>query len=448
MKISVYKRIVLFLMMLCVLLGSMYVPAYADNSEPTLRAEAAVLIDAKNGNVLYNKNADKKMYPASTTKVMTALVALEKVKNGEISLEQPITYTKTADDTMAADGSNIGLKVGETMVLGDLLKGLLIASGNDAAAIIAEHIGGSIDAFVGLMNDKASSLGLKNTKFANPHGLHNTEHYTTASDMAKIAREAMKDETFRSIVECAHIRLSATNMNEERYYINTNNLVSKMRYPYYFYDKAIGIKTGSTTEAGYCLVSAAADKEKEVIAVVFKTDAMSVSHEDSKRLLEYGITGFSNVRFAKLDDIYGEVAVKQAADGTDHVLLSAKANLEILFPKNVQTSEVETIVDIPDKVYAPIKKGQEIGKVSFVYNSQTIGSVALVSTVDVKRHILGFLMSFGEWIWKFRTVKIIVYTAIAVILIFIVLLVIGFAQALKKSKSKKRRKSSYRPPRY
>jgi len=440
------KKILSIFLML-VLIMSFFQVTYADNA-PTLKAEAAILIDGKTGNVLYEKNAEKKMYPASTTKIMTAIIALEKVTAGEISLEQPVTYTETANSTMALDGSNIALKVGETMTLGDLLKGLLLASGNDAAAIIAENISGSIDAYVELMNKKATELGLKNTHFVNPHGLHDSEHYTTAREMAIIAREAMKNEEFRSIVECAHIRLAATNMSEERYYINTNNLVSRMRYPYYFYDKATGIKTGSTTEAGYCLVSSAADKDKEVISVIFKTDAMSTSHEDSKKLLEYGITSFSNVRFAKIDDIYGDVNVKQAADGTDHVLLSAKDNLEILFPKNVSVDEVEKTVEVPEKVYAPIKKGQEIGKLKFVYNSQIIGSVPLVSTIDVKRHFLGFLMSFGEWLWKFRAVKIIVYSTISIIVIFLTLLTVGFARALKKSKSKKRRRSRYNPPRY
>lgn len=440
-----FKKITSVFIVLLILSGLFNI-SYA--AAPELNAKAAILIDAKTGNVLYEKEADKKMYPASTTKIMTAMLALEKVEKGEISLEQPITYTETAEATMSADGSNIALKVGESMVLGDLLKGLLLASGNDAAAIIAEYTGGSIDAFVATMNEKVKALGLKNTHFANPHGLHNEENYTTAHDMAVIAREAMKNETFRSIVECAHIRLAATNMTEERYYINTNNLVSKMRYPYYFYDKATGIKTGSTTEAGYCLVSSAKDQDKEVIAVVFKADGISESHTDSKNLLEYGLTAFSSVKFAKADDIYGEVRVKQASDGTDHILLSAKDNLEILFPKTAETSEVETVTHIPDKVYAPIKKGQEIGRVDFVYNSQVIGSVPLVSTVDVKRHILGFLMSFGEWIWSFRTVKILVYTVISLIILFIVLIIIGFSRALKKSKSKKRRRSSYHPPRY
>ena len=407
------------------------------------------MIDLKTGNVLFEKNATKKVYPASTTKIMTALIALEKVKAGELSLEQPITFTESANATMDIDGSNIALKVGEQMTLGDLLKGLLIASGNDAAAIIAEYIGnGNIDNFVVLMNEKANSLGLKGTHFKNPHGLHHEENYTTAYDMALIAKEAMKNETFRSIVECAHIRLAATNMQEERYYINTNNLVSRMRYPYYFYEYATGIKTGSTDKAGYCLVSSAKKDSKEFIAAVFGADGVGESHTDSKNLLEYGMQNFTAIRFAKVDDIYGETAVKQAANGQDHVLLSARDNLDILFPKGTNKSEVEVVCDIPEKVYAPIKKGQVIGKANFVHNSKIIGSVDLVATSDIKRHLFGFVMSFGEWLWSFRAVKIFVYSVLAIVIAFISLLVYGFSKALKKSKSKKRRQRTYHPPRY
>lgn len=416
--------------------------------EPSLNAEAAILMDAKTGNTLFAKSADKRMYPASTTKIMTAIVALEAVKNGEISLEQPLTLSEEAFKTLPLDGSGIALKVGETMKLENLLQGLLIASGNDAAVCIAEGISGSINAFVELMNKKAAALKLKDSHFVNPHGLHDEKHYTTAEDMAKIALEAMKNETFRSIVECAHIYLPETNMSEKRYYINTNNLVSRMRYPYYFYDKATGIKTGSTTQAGYCLVSSAEDGDKSVIAVVFKAKDIAESHTESKALLEHGLNDFTLKKLAHKEDILGEVAVKQASDGTDHILLSAQKNLEILLPKNFDEKKLETKTEIPEKVYAPIEVGDVLGKAVFYYNGSAIGSVNLISNVRIKRHILGFLMSFGEWLWSFRTVKVFVFVFLAAVLIFIALVIIGLVRAVKKSKRKKRRTSRYTPPRY
>jgi D-alanyl-D-alanine carboxypeptidase (penicillin-binding protein 5/6) len=415
---------------------------------PPLTAEAAILIDGKTGNILFGKNQDNIMFPASTTKIMTAIVALDAVDNGEISLEQRLVMSQAAYDTLAIDGSSIALKVGEEMTLKNLLEGLLIASGNDAAVTIAEGVSGSIDAFVEKMNAKAAKIGLENTHFVNPHGLHHEQHYTTPRDMAKMAYYAMQRETFRSIVECAHIYLPATNMSEQRYYINTNNLVSRMRYPYYFYDYATGIKTGSTSEAGYCLVSSAEKGDKSVIAVIFNAEDISVSHNESKDLLKYGLTEFSVQRLAKRDDIFGETKVKQAADGTDHLLLSAEKNFDVLFPDNGDPSKVQITTEIPEKVYAPTKAGQVIGKAIFSYEGNKIGEVNLISTVELKRHFLGFIASFGEWIWSFKAIKLIVYIALGLILGFVSLIVIGFVRALKKSKRKRRRSTRYSPPRY
>ncbi len=416
--------------------------------KPSPSAQAAILIDAGTGNVLFEKNSENKMYPASTTKIMTALVALDAVKNQEISLSQPLTMSDAAYKTLDPDGSSIALKVGEAMTLEGLLQGLLIASGNDAAVTIAEGISGSIEQFVAKMNDKAKSLGLENTHFVNPHGLHDEQHYTTAHDMARLAQEAMKNDTFRSIVECAHIYLPATNMSDKRYFINTNNLVSRMRYPYYFYDKATGIKTGSTDQAGYCLVSSAEDNGKSLIAVVFKAEDISVSHNESKAVLEHGLTDFTLKTLAKRDDIFGEVKVKQAADGTDHILLSAKGNLDALFPNDGDLEKLTVECEIPEKVYAPISAGQVIGKARFVYEGKEVGQVDLCSTVEIKRHFLGFLASFGEWVWGFKVVKFVVYTALSLVVAFIVLVIIGFSRAIKKSKRKKRRMNRYNPPKY
>ena len=417
-------------------------------AKPSVSAGAAILIDANTGNVLFEKNAEKKMYPASTTKIMTALVALDAVKNQEISLSQPLTLSEAAYKTLDPDGSSIALKVGETMTLEGLLQGLLIASGNDAAVTIAEGVGCTTEQFVARMNEKAKELGLENTHFVNPHGLHNDQHYTTAHDMARLAQQAMKNDTFRSIVECAHIYLPETNMSDKRYFINTNNLVSRMRYPYYFYEYATGIKTGSTDQAGYCLVSSAEKSGKSVIAVVFDAEDIAISHNESKAILEHGLNDFTLKTLAKRDDIFGEAKVKHAADGTDHILLSAKENLDALFPNEGDLEKIEVQCEIPEKVYAPISAGQAVGTAKFIYEGNEVGQVDLCSTVEVKRHFLGFLFSFGEWIWSFKAVKFVVYTALALVVAFVALVIIGFSRAIKKSKRKKRRMSRYNPPKY
>ena len=422
-------------------------PASATNA-PALTSESAILIDGKTGNILFEKNSTKIMYPASTTKIMTALVVLDAIKNNETAPDKVFTLSQAAFDTLAADGSSIGLKVGESMTVQGLLQGLLIASGNDAAAVLAEGIAGSQDAFVLRMNEKAAELSLRNTHFVNPHGLHHQQHYTTALDMAALAFEAMKHEAFREIVECAHIYLPATNMSDERYFINTNNLVSRMRYAHYYYDYATGIKTGSTTEAGTCLVSSAEKNGTSVIAVVFKASDVSVSHNESKELLEYGLTAFSVQRLAKRDDIFGEIKVKQAADGTDHIILSAENNVEALFPKDGDSSLVQVVTDIDEVAYAPIEYGQKLGTATFIYKGNKVGEVNLVSTVKIERHLLGGIMSFFEWVWSFVAVRIIIYLILIVALLFAAILVVGFTRAIKKSKRKHRRMNDYHPPRY
>lgn len=416
--------------------------------EGEISAEGVILVDSKSGIVLFEKNPHKRLFPASTTKIMTALVALEAVKKGEVSLDQKFILSQSAFDTLAPDGSSISLKVGETMTLDDLLKGLLIASGNDAAVVIAEGIGGSIEAYVERMNQKAKSLGLSDTHFVNPHGLHDENHYTTAYDLSVMTREAMKHEKFCSIVECAHIYLAPTEMNEKRYFINTNNLVSRYRVPDFFYEYATGVKTGSTTEAGSCLVSSAEKDGRTVISVVLKAKNPVASHVESKAILEHGLDDFSKRKLARLNDIFGEVHVKQAAGDTDHIILHAESNLEVLFPNEGKVEDVQKVYKIPDKITAPVEAGQVIGSVVFVYKGQDLGEVKLVSQDNIERSIFGPVESFFEWIWSYSYVRVIVWILVAIFGILLILMVIGFARAIKKSKRKNRRHSSYHPPKY
>lgn len=421
--------------------------AYADG-EPEIGAEAAVLTDMHTGNILYSKNSDKRMYPASTTKVMTALLAFEAINRGEASLDEVITVTEENLEGLASDGSNIALKAGEDITLDNLLKGLLIASGNDAAAVIANRIGQGTENFVAMMNNRAAELGLSNTHFVNPHGLHNEEHYTTAEDLAKIAREAMKYEGFRDIVDCAHIKIPPTNMSEERYYINTNNLVSKLRYPDYYYDKATGIKTGSTSQAGNCLVSSAKDGEKELIAVVLNAESIKVSHNDSKAILQYGVKNFTSRFLADANEILGEVQLKQAKSGQDYLTVVSRDKAYGLLPKDADLNLLETKTELPEKVYAPITAGQQIGVIRYFYNNQEIASVPLISNVDIERHPLGFLMSFGEYLWSLRTIKWLVYTVTIAAIVIILFIILSIVRAVKRYKRKRRRATKYKTPDY
>ena len=194
-------------------------PVRKGNSEPILGAgETGILVDSVSGRVLFEKNSKERMYPASTTKIMTPLLAIEAVERGELSMDTQIEITAQMLENLDIDGTSIALLEGEILTLENLLRGLMIASGNDAASAIATYVGGGTSSFVDMMNTRAAELGAEDTHFVNPHGLHDDDHYTTAADMAKIACEAMKHFEFRNIVDIAHVKIPPTNKTEKERY--------------------------------------------------------------------------------------------------------------------------------------------------------------------------------------------------------------------------------------
>ena len=407
------------------------------------KGEAGILIDGKSGNVLYEVNSEKKMYPASTTKVMTALVALDAVKAGKVSLKQKVTVTAEMLEGLAWDGSNMALKEGEIISFQNLLYGLMIPSGNDAAMAIAYAVSGSRAGFVDAMNNKAKKLGLKNTHFKNHHGLHDEEHYTTAADMAVIARAAMKNETFRSIVEIAHVKIPPTNLTEEeRYYINTNGLVSTMRYSQYYYPGATGIKTGYTDEAGNCLVASAEKNGIELITVLFHGEGVENSHKDTARLLDYGFSAFELVTPVREDQIMGEVKVKWGRS-KDSVTLSAVAPVSVLVPKGTKTEELEIKLNLPEFVKAPVEKGTLTGSVSVFLDDVEIGGGELHTDLTVKRSFFWPAYAFLEWLWGFLLIRILCYLVLSVLGLFVLLILLRIWQEIDRARRHKKRQQRY-----
>lgn len=407
--------------------------------------ETGILIDMKTGKTLFSHDADKKMYPASTTKIMTALVALEAVEKGEIALEGEVFVPRDAIDDLDPESSLMNLKPGEKLSLHNVLKGLLIQSGNDAAMAVAYAVCGNTEDFVGRMNQKAEELGLTGTHFMNPHGLHDENHYTTAADLSKTARAAMQYETFREIVEIAHIKIPPTNMSPQRYYINTNGLLSKMRYTEYYYKNSTGIKTGHTSEAGNCLVSSAKRGGMELIGVIMGGKEVKDSHNDSIKMLDYGFNNFVYLNPFSKGDILGEVKVKQGK-GVRHAVLSAKSEGTVLVPKGVKSEQLEISTEIPPAAYAPLAEGQKVGEAAVKYNGEELGRFDLVTDAAVERHPLGFIMSAGEFIWGIKAVRVIVYLLGAGILIFALYMALSIRREIKRMSSKRRRRSGYRPP--
>ena len=243
------------MLMLTLLFSALSPCALADSEElspPELQSAAAIVIDMDTGRSLYDYNADEQRAPASLTKIMTVLLAVEAVDRGEASLDDSVTAGDEALEGMVEDGSTESIQVGETMSLRDLLYCAMLSSANEACNIIAVHISGSIDAFVSEMNARAAELGCTGTHFANTHGLPDSDHYTTARDLAVISREAMNNETFYELSGTTGYTVPATNMSEERRLNNTNGLINpeSTAYPGNYYEYARAGKTGHTDEAG------------------------------------------------------------------------------------------------------------------------------------------------------------------------------------------------------
>ena len=305
------RRIAALVFALCII--GCLLPAYAiEIPEPTLSPEAnkydaehpellyedqlyaasAILIEASTGQVIFEKSPDVVMYPASTTKILTALLALE---YGD--LDQMCTVSENAITFYEDDVTTIDLRAGETVPLRELLYAALVKSANDAANVIAETIGGDMTTFVAMMNQKAAELGCYSTNFTNANGLHNDFHYTTARDMARITQEAMKNETFRQMVATLNYTMPATNQMRSRSFSNSNRLMvapTAEKANKYYFPEAIGVKTGTTSMAGYCFVGAAEREGVELISVLFFTGE-NARWADTIKLMNYGFSQYVSV---------------------------------------------------------------------------------------------------------------------------------------------------------
>lgn len=327
------------------------------------------MMDARNGQILYEKNADQPMYPASTTKILTAIIALERSR-----LDEVVTVSRKAT---LVEGSAIGLQEGERVTMEDLLYALLLASANDAAVAIAEHVAGSVPAFATLMNEKARSIGAKESNFRNPNGLPDPQHYTTAHDLALIARYAMQNPTFRTIVSTRLKQIHRPDADRSKgppqeHLWNHNRLLSS-------YEGAIGIKTGYTVEAGQCLVAAARRGNRELIAVIMKSQGAAV-YSDARSLLDYGFSAFTPV---KMVDRGEKISSYSVTGGAEKVEVVAGNSLFVNLPAGREPS-VERQVVMHRDLKAPITRGQELGELVITGEGKELGRVELVAANDVK----------------------------------------------------------------
>ncbi|MDD2494969.1 MAG: D-alanyl-D-alanine carboxypeptidase [Tissierellia bacterium] len=355
-------------------------------AQPSILSKTAVLIDAESGTILAQKDADKKMYPASLTKIMTAIIAIEMG-----NLTDVITID---DDTpYEIDGSHVALEPGEILTLKDLLYALLLPSANDAASAIAKHYGKTTENFVKLMNDKAKELGAYNTNFVNPHGLHDDNHYTTAYDLALITKYAMKNETFRNIVSTEKYEIKPTNKKDEpRFFTNLNKMLycgtSSQIYvdgmwisP--LYDNTTGVKTGYTPEAGNTLVASAKKNNTELIAVILKGVSLEM-YQDAHNLFNYGFESFQNATLAYKNTYIQNLTINNG--DIKEISLITENDFNALLEKDYIPNVKSKI--IIDDITLPLKKNDVIGKIEYSIEGKILGSVNLITPTPVNSTIV------------------------------------------------------------
>ncbi len=391
------------LLAMCLLLLLVFVPAV--EAAPSVSARCAILIDAESGLVLYEKNAHTRMYPASTTKVMTAILALE---NG--NFDDVVTVSYNAVNTISFDSSKAGLYEGEEISFKDLVYTLLICSANDSANVIAEHIAGDVSSFVDMMNTRALEIGAKNTHFVNTHGLHNESHYTTAYDLAILASHAMKMPVFREIVAMRSYSLAPSNkFDETRYFNSTNHLLNPNSR--YYYKNAVGIKTGYTDNAKSCLVSAAEANGKTYIAVVLgaeNIDGQSMSFVDSRALLSYGVENYEPVELCKAGAFAKPIPIQNAKD-TDAVSVHTSAGVFAILPDGTTPEETQMREYIKMDLKAPVSAGTVLGRREYWYGDIKVGETFLVADTDIAKEnvFVRFFKTVFSSIWVYAVLLLV-----------------------------------------
>ena len=335
----------------------------SDSVMPSVSAKSAVLMDGSSGELLCSKNPDERLPMASTTKIMTALVAIE-----EGDLAEEVTIPREA---VGVEGSSIYLYEGERLTLEQLLYAVLLESANDAATAVAIHIGGSIEGFAALMNEKAAELGLENTHFENPHGLDSEQHYTTARELAIIASHAMKNPKLREIASTKKKTIPLNDTEGVRLLINHNRLLKS-------YDGAIGVKTGYTKKSGRCLVSAA---ERDGLTLICVTLSAPDDWRDHTSLLDYVFSNYESRVLCAKDEMRQVLPV--VGGKSDYVTLTNTNEIRVTLPKGA--SKVECRIETRQFEYAPVCEGAVLGRAVYLLDGKEIASTPLVASYSVNK---------------------------------------------------------------
>lgn len=351
------------------------------SSELTLTAESAILMDATTGKILYEKNSRTKQYPASITKLMTILLALE---HG--SLEDEITFSHDAVFSIEPGSAHIAIQEGEILTLEQVLYGIMLRSANECANAAAEYVDGSMEKFAEHMTARAKELGCENTNFVNANGLFDENHYTTAYDMALIAQELLKNETYRSTMSNTYYLIPPTNKQpEERPLHGQHQMLNENSL--YYYEPAEGGKTGYTVEAQNTLVTYAKQGDTELIAVVLKCNGAQ-HYVDTKTLFEYGFANYQTVKAFSAADLTQNVAItetyKDKTTTLDTIAVAPASDVYVTIPKNAAIENITKAVDCPESASVPVAVGDKLGTVVLSLNGEALATVDLTAQKEVK----------------------------------------------------------------
>lgn len=368
--------------------------------EIDINSEAGLLVEVSTGKILYEKNADKIMYPASTTKILTAILVLE---NCELS--DMVTVSQNAISNIPSGYVTCNLHAGEEISVNDLLYALMLPSANDAAFALAEHVGGSVENFSDMMNEKAKEIGCTNTHFVNPNGIHDDNHYTTAHDLYLMANYAMKNETFRTIVSKTEYVLPATNMHSQadRIMYNSNELLNNNSKNYY-YENAIGIKTGTTSKAGSCLVAESSKNNMELISVTLNggtTNGLNDRFTDSKKLFDYGYENYDFDNITEKNATISTTEIENGTKDTKNLSLVAENDISVLYNINLDLSTITPEITLNENLLAPISEGEIVGTAKYnvdgiEYTTNLLAGSNVEKKLDISIIILicGILLLF------------------------------------------------------
>ncbi|WP_129597080.1 D-alanyl-D-alanine carboxypeptidase family protein [Anaerophilus nitritogenes] len=370
------KSIIFFICFILILNNGLFI---ANAEEFHVDAKSAILIDAGSGKIIYEKNSHDKLPPASVTKIMTMLLAMEAIDQGKISLKDDITISERAS---SMGGSQLYLEPGESKSVDQLLKGIAVASANDACVGLAEYISGTEETFVQKMNARAKELGMNDTQFMNTNGLPQEGHYTSAYDISIMSRELLKYPKIHEYLTIwmSTMKVGLPNKKETNLQLtNTNKLIRS-------YPGANGIKTGFTSDAKYCLSGSATKNGLTLIAVVLGCETSPIRFEEAKKLLNYGFASYSSVSIAKKNQSMDEVLIEKGTK--EKLTVITKDQVSILVKKG-EENKIQKEIIVPKSIKAPVKKNQKIGEIILTKEGEEMGRADLVAKEDIKQASFG-----------------------------------------------------------